>query len=160
MNAEERVPSEILARITVLWDKRLEEAKAASLPEDYTTEMASFGWWFVSKRFEEPWAVKQLLEAVKISGRTEADHLVLEQLADLVQRMPKESVQCLECLVKGDREGWNIYHWRKEIRLILSYAIQSGEEAGEIAKDLIHYLGSRNYLEFRNLLQRKWQEKE
>lgn len=152
-NTEGIVPPEILQRLITLWNRRLAETKGASSPKDYSVEMASFGWWFISKKFEESWAVMQLLEALRISGKIEADHLVLKQLADLVQRMPNEAVQCLECLVKGDRQGWNIYHWRMEIRTILSNAIQNGGEIAEIAMDLIHYLGSRGYLEFRNLLQ-------
>ena len=95
----------------------------------------------------------QLTEALKISGKMEISESVVEKLASFAQAMPYETVKCLELLAKGDRDGWDIDMWRGHARIILASALQSGnKEASSTAENLIHYLGSRGYLDFRNLL--------
>ncbi len=150
------VPPEILERLQSLWETRLAAAKRAPSPDTHRAEVAAFGWWFASGKFEDEWAMRQLIEALKLAGKVEPDHLVVERLAALVQVMPKEAVRCLEAIVKGDREGWGIYGWREHARIILVTALQSSDaEAITAAENLTHDLGSRGHLEFRDLLSRK-----
>lgn len=144
----------ILERLKSLWEHRFAVAKQDA--EGHKAEMAAFGWWFSSGKLEDAWAIHQLIEALKISGKTKPDHLVIKRLAALAQTMPKEAIQCLEAVVKGDQEGWSIYSWRVLARNILETALQSTDtEAATSAVNLVHYLGSRGYFEFRDLLQKK-----
>lgn len=151
---KDAIPVKVLQRLKKLWENRLAAAKEAPAPDSHKHELAAFGWWFVSGKFDDQWAMTHLAEGLKIAGKADPDHLVVERLAALVQRFPEEAVQCLEAVVRGDREGWSVYGWRDHGRMILAIALQDSK-AKTAAEDLIHYLGSRGYSEFRDLLQKK-----
>jgi hypothetical protein len=145
------IPSEIVSRLKRLWENRLAAAKCAPAPDSHNDELAAFGWWFVSEKFDDQWAIAHLMEALKIAGKTDPDHLVVERLAALAHGRSLETVQCLEAIVKGDRAGWAIYSWREEARTILAVALQDSKTRAA-AENIIDYLGSRGYFEFRDLL--------
>ncbi|MCX5885234.1 MAG: hypothetical protein NT096_04905 [Proteobacteria bacterium] len=148
------VPPEILKRLRVLWETRV--AIATSAPNNHKSEMAAFGWWFASKKFENKWAINQLIAALRLTGNIEPDHLVAECLASISQEMPRETLQCFELMIKGDQEGWRIYDWREHLRIVLSNTLQSSDpETVSAAEDFIHYLGSKGCFEFRDLLRSK-----
>jgi hypothetical protein len=147
------VPAKILDRLRQLWEKRLGAARSATDVEVFLPELKAFGWWFASGTFDDKWAIKQLLEALKLTQKTYPHHLVVERLTGVAEKMPLEAVQCLGHLAKGDREGWKIHGWIDEAKTILSHALKSGGKAAELAEDLVHYLGSRGYLQFRSLIQ-------
>lgn len=146
------IPAEILERLKQLWELRLAIAKKAQQPSDFEKEMAAFGWWLVSDKFDVAWAIAQLSESLQLVHRTDPEHMVLEHLAKTVEKHPKKSAECLRMIAKGDREGWNLYASRDHIRRILEVALQN-PTAGTEAERIIHYLGSRGFLEFRNLLE-------
>jgi hypothetical protein len=148
------VPPQPLQRLKTLWEGRLAATKEAATPDNYIAEMSAFGWWFVSEKFEDAWAIKQLDEALKIADKVEREETVVERLAGLSQAMPREAVQCLEALVKGDKESWRIHGWRKHIWTILATALrETDHETRSAAENLVHCLGSRGHLQFRDLLQ-------
>ncbi len=67
--------------------------------------------------------------------------------------MPREAIQCLDLIVGGDKEGWRVQGWTKEMRTILESALGSvDDQARRSATDLINRLGSWGNLEFRDLL--------
>ncbi len=147
------VPPQILKRLEELWEWRLATAKKAELPSGFEEEMAAFGWWFVSDKFDIDWAIAQLSESLQRSHKSDPDRMVLEQLARTAQSHPRESVECLRMIAEGDREGWKVYANRNHVRNILELALQHQASANE-AERVIHYLGSRGFLEFRSLLER------
>lgn len=152
-NLKDNVTHQTLERLMNLWRGRLTVAKESATPDIHGAEMAAFGWWFVSEKFEDAWAIKQLGEALKMVGKTEPDDMVIERLASLSRTMPRDAVQCLEGLVKGDREDWRIHGWREHIRTILAPALRETDlETRTAAENLVHYLGSRGYFQFRDLL--------
>lgn len=154
-NTKGVVQAKILDRLRQLWERRLGAARSATDVEVFLPELKAFGWWFTSGKFDDEWATKQLLEALKFTQKTDPHHLVVERLEDVAEKMPLEAVQCLWHLAKGDREGWKIHGWIEEAKSILSHALKGGAKAAELAEDLVHYLGSRGYLEFRALLQHR-----
>jgi hypothetical protein len=154
-NYKKTFPPVILERLKSLWEERLTIAKTSTAPESHKYEMREFGWWFASNAFEDNWTIEQLLEALRIGGKIELEDEVLKTLDDLVQSMPNKIIECLELMVKGDREGWGIYGWRDQANSILTKALKT--DAASAAEDFIHYLGSRGYLEFRELLKIKAQ---
>jgi hypothetical protein len=152
-DVKDNVPHQTLERMKMLWQSRLTAAKESPMPDIYAAEMAAFGWWFDSGKFEDSWAVKQLGDALKIARKMEREDAVVERLAALSQRMPLEAVQCLEAIAKGDKEGWGIYGWRQHGRTILSTALaESNPETRTAAESLVHYLGGRGYFQFGELL--------
>ena len=146
------IPAEVLERLTQLWAVRLAWAKQSQSPTDLVKEMAAFGWWFVSDKFDVGWAIAQLSESLQLVHQTDLDHMVLEHLARTVESHPVESAQCLRIIAEGDREGWTLSAGRDHVRRILEVALRN-PTAGEEAERIIHYLGSRGFLEFRNLLE-------
>ena len=114
--------------------------------------MAAFGYWFISGEFDDIWAMAQLLESLKLSQKTKQEHSVIGKITKLVHAMPIESVQCLELIARGDREGWKIHQSRDEAMSILAAALRT--DAASSAENLIHYLGSRGYIDFGDLLKK------
>ena len=145
------ISPEILDRLKRLWEWRLDVAKKAQHPSDFEKEIAIFGLWFASEKFDVEWAIIQLSESLRLVHKSSPEHIVLEHLARTVQTHPKESVTCLRMIAEGDREGWSLYWRRDHIRRILKMALRHPSSADE-AKRVIHYLGSRGFLEFRHLL--------
>jgi len=145
------IPAEILDRFKQLWELRLAIAKNAQQPSDFEKEIAAFGWWFVSDKFDVGWAIAQLYESLQLVHQTDPEHMVLEHLARTVENHPVESAQCLRIIAEGDRESWELYTSRDHIRRILEVALRN-PTAGKEAERIIHYFGSRGFLEFRNLL--------
>lgn len=148
---KEVIPPEILGRLKSLWERRLEQAKSAQQPRHYTCEIAHFGWWFVSDKFDRDWAVTQLLESLRLAGQTEPDHWVLEHLAQTVKTHPVESVESLKIIVERCRQMWVLHSKENSIWQILSVALQN-PKTRKTAEGIVHYLGSLGFLEFRDLL--------
>jgi hypothetical protein len=150
-----RIDVNLLERLKRLWTNRLESGRAAGKGSKDSQELASFAWWFVSKRFDDEWAVDQLREALQIAGKIDFDFLVVERLAELSPQMPAKTVECLSMIVEGDKEGWDILGWREHARTILFTAINSQDVgARDAAIDLVQRLGRRGHLEYRDLLPR------
>lgn len=145
------IPPEILVRLKQLWKWRLSTAKKAEQPSGFQEEMAAFGWWFVSEKFDVDWAITQLLESLRLSHKSDPSSMVLERLARSVQTHPRQSVECLTMIAEGDREGWELYVNRDHVRAILAVALRHPAAADQ-AKRIIHELGRRGFLEFRDLL--------
>jgi hypothetical protein len=146
-----QVPTAVLQRFSALWEWRIERARAA--PSEFVDELANFGWWFVSQRFDEAWAIQQLEEALRLAKKAEPDHMIAETMAEMAARRPREAVGCLAALVAADREGWGILGRETQARAILAAAMTSGDGAArDAAIALIHRLGALGRLGFRDLL--------
>ncbi len=148
---EEEIPQEILERLKRLWAWRLAAVQEAQDASSHEKEMAAFGWWFVSAKFDPEWALEQLCISLQIAGKTAPVHLVLEQLAKTAETHPLKSVECLRLVAASDAEGWELYARRDHIRQVLLWALRS-PEARQEAERVIHYLGSRGFLEYGELL--------
>jgi len=145
---KEAIPAEVISRLQGLWDNRFSQIKEA--PQEHKKEISAFGWWFVSGKFDTTWSIGRLLEALSLNPKSEPAHLVIEHLVQTVKTHPAESVQALRKIAEGDREGWCIYGSREHIRQILQAGLQA-PDARQEAEAAIHYLGSRGFLEYRDL---------
>ena len=146
-----QVSPETLERLTALWQWRVVTSDAD--PQEHTEEMAAFGQWFASNKFDEAWALDELESSLKISGKVDFDHQVVERLADWSQEFPAKIVRCLSLMVDGAREDWRIHHWSRHITLVLSAALgSSDEETKKIARAMINRLATRGFLDFAPLL--------
>ena len=150
---EEEIPEKIIKRLKNLWESRLEQARKSPSPSEFAKELAAFGWWFVSTKFDVDWALDQLIASLQIAGKTEPVHMVLEQLAKTAETHPLKSVECLKMIVEADAEGWELYASRDYIRQILQLALEA-PNARQEAERVIHYLGSRGFLGYKDLLRR------
>jgi hypothetical protein len=144
----------VSARLRALFDARLEAAKTGD-PAKHETELAAFGWWFESEKFDVNWSVNALLKVLTLIGKVEVGHLVVERLAELSAQMPEECAKCISLLCDGltGSDIFEIQGWEKHQRTILNNAIQSGNPtAKNEAIALINRLASRGYSGFADLI--------
>jgi|GEM_PF-715858 len=145
--------TEGLARMRRLWEHRLEAARNAQDSSSFTEELAAFGWWFASGRFDDSWAIDHVSEALRLAGRVEGSSHVVKRLGGVAGKLPLEAVECLDLIAKGEREHWQIERSIEDARVVLATALGSTDaRARRAAEDLVHRLGARGFLEFRNLL--------
>lgn len=145
------VPAAILGRYRALWERRLAASREVDTAAS-ALELPPFGWWFASGKFPDEWGIAQLRATLDLVPQTEPDHLVIARLAGLAAAMPLPAVECLRLIIEGDTRNWGITGRHEQIRSILTAALHSGNAAARIATTLVHVLGSRGYLHYRDLL--------
>ncbi|MDF0672764.1 MAG: hypothetical protein P0120_00270 [Nitrospira sp.] len=150
----EDISPELPNRLLAMWNWRFSEINQN--PASSLKEASAFGWWFGSGKFDFTWSTKQLINVLRITGgKVDPDYLVMEQLVSLPSEMSKETIECAFLMVEGDKEGWDIHSWTKELRHILGIGSTSkNPEVQKQASVLINRLGERGYLTFRDLLPR------
>ena len=142
---------EIAQRLRVLWERRMQIARSA--PTEFAKELGSFGWWFASGKLEEGWAIERLEESLRLGGTVEPAQEMAGRLAGLAEHFPLQAVRSLAKLIEADREGWGIFGWKQSARTILAIGVRCGDrEARDLATSLVHQLGERGHLEFRDLV--------
>ena len=149
--AEQKIDPEIIDRLQALWDQRMEVA--IKEPALSSLEISQFGWWFVSNEIDDLWSIAQLVQVLKLTGKIEPDHLVVEHLATLSKTQPKDTLEALILMIEGDREGWKIHSWREEAKVIITAALQAEDEkTQEVARSLVNKLCANGFLEYGDLL--------
>ena len=152
-NSAEKAIAPIMDKLKALWQWRLEEANSQKVHESYQKEMAAFGYWFISGRLDNTWAISQLKQALEIAGKVDPDDEVLERLTTVANEAPGEVVECLRLMVEGSKEEWAIHGWDDDARKILAAGLESGSEiVHQAAEDLVNRLGARGFLQYRHLL--------
>ncbi len=144
---------ETLDRLRNLWHTRLEHAKRAPTIAEFAGELGEFGGWYASGRFGEEWALEQLAEVLRLTGKVEPGREVARHLARTSEGLLGKALRCLEAMVKGDTEGWGILGWKDEASSLLRKCLESGDsDIRRQAQDFINWLGARGYRDFRGLL--------
>jgi hypothetical protein len=147
------VPDQVLERFQALWVKRFNTTQDSL---NAVSELAAFGWWFTSKKFDDKWAMSQLLEVLRLGVRIDLDYLVVERLAELAPEMLLNTIECLAFIIKSDKDGLEIEGWKEYIYPVLAIGLQSGEKAQQATKELINLLVNKGKLEFRTLLSKNF----
>jgi hypothetical protein len=151
-HTKEEIKSEILNRVQALWLKRKKEVQEG-FPTISLGELAPFGWWFVSAKFDDIWTITQLKDILEMNVKVVPDYFIIERLSKLAQTLPGLVIDCLILMIENDEEGMRVHSWRKYIQEILTKVIQSGDkDAKHSAVCLIHELGARGYIELRKLI--------
>ena len=151
VNCPELEPGqETLERLRALWDYRRSQADSATAKDRYSLEMASFGFWFASAKFEDAWSLSNLYSALVIARNIDNAEEVVERMLTLVNDYPNEVIDCLEILIRSSLDLRGVYIWRDNAKEILAIALET--DATDKARVLIHFLGSRGHEEFRDLL--------
>ena len=119
----------------------------------YQQELAQFGWWFCSRKFDETWSIQQLSAVLDATGVAEPDFKVSETLEMLATTYPLACVQCITRIAEADRKRWTTMASRDQFHAILKSAIASDNtDAKNAAVNLIEYLVARGDFEYRQLL--------
>lgn len=145
LSGADEVPPEMVARFRELWTWR-----KASLAPDPDEELSGFGAWPTAAVFDADWALTELVEVLEQVGEVDSAHLLVEVLTERAETDPVLSVRALHLLLIGDKQGWHIHSWSREIRTILSRASASGAHAA--VREVVDWLGKRGHLAYRDLL--------
>jgi hypothetical protein len=132
-------------RLRELWRRRF-EAFAANT-ESGREEVGEFGWWFASSgKLPDDWLIEGLLRLLEAGVAVEADHLVLERLADLAPANPFEAVRAARLMVKLKPEAHFMLTTNEHLRRIVSAAlIADNGKARSEATDLMNELAAKGY---------------
>ena len=117
------------------------------------SELEPFGWWFITNQFDPDWQMDSLLTVLRLSHKISPDWHVVECLSKEVESRPVQAVEALERIIRGDKEGWEIFGWEQYARELLKKALKSNE-ARETAVRVINLVGSRGQYGFRDLLRK------
>jgi hypothetical protein len=144
---------EAFERLRNLMERRLKLAAQAPSAQPCAKELANFGWWFTSKKFDERWSMETLLSTLRLTKKAEPEMDVVKRLAELCSDLPAECVSCLGLMVEGDREHWLLLGVENEAREVIRLALESNvPEAAMSARHLAENLIARGHFGFRNLL--------
>ena len=147
------VSPQIHERLTALWSWRLQTARASQNATSYRQELAEFGWWFCSTKFDDVWSIEQLAAVLDMTGLIEADFKVAERLETLAPKFPLACVRCIARIAEARTTGWITLGNRDHFINILKTALASGDiDAKNAADNLIQFLIRKGDFEYRRLL--------
>jgi len=149
---EGSIDGEILSRLQTLWNSRLEVARRPGSVSNYRDEMAAFGWWFASGKFDEEWSLTQLREVLLLEKKVDGDDFVVERLAALAPKYPRIVVECLGLMIEGDEEGYGVEMWRDSAQELLRVALNTDDAARREATVLINRISARGAIDYAFLL--------
>ena len=128
---------DVLARLATIWDARNSAASASG----NAAELAAFGTWFASGRFDDQWVLSKLARAIAPEHRLEDEERVLPRLAALAPSHVSDCVTILEKWVRTEPTPWTLSKTEQDMRRIVSAGFASGN-AGTVqaAKTIINLL--------------------
>jgi hypothetical protein len=139
-------------RLQRFWHWRLQEAERDE-HDDQSTEIAAFAWWADAEVLPADWRLAQLERVLRLGGSLKPDSVALAALAKLAPLAPVRAIRVLASYLDREKKGWTITAGRESIKGILRTCLDSQDsESRRPAEDLVHWLGSLGYREFRSLL--------
>jgi len=152
-NWGDEAPPEAYERLRKLIARRLEAGRLAPSPDGFVKELANFGYWFVSGKFEERWALDTLLSALRLTKKTESEMAIVKRLAEICPQYPVDCLSCFRLMIEGDRERWLLVGVEDDARRLLRSALDSHQpEAALPARRLVEDLIAKGHFGFRTLL--------
>ena len=148
--SDEKLDGQTQQRLMRLWESRL--AAAEEKPSAHRGELSAFGFWFASNALPVDWQIQTLNHLLRLVKTISPSHLVVKKLAEVCSRNPLSAVGSLRYLVEGDTEGYEIYGWDENPRIILASALDGGEASAAEARLLIEQLIIRGHHSYRTLL--------
>ncbi len=150
---ETDLPEEESVRLEALWDRRLASA-VENEGRPYSEELAAFGWWFVSGKFDERRSLERLSRGLSLGANATRPYGVAERLAEVASHHPALAAECAERIVRGllrpgRRERWAILGIESDLHDILRAAARSADEdARRTARETASILAANGYPRF------------
>lgn len=144
--------SEIVKRAISFWNFRVEECRRQKEVSD-RRELAEFGWWLRSGKFDDKWALEQTIDVLNLCHFITPDHMVMERLMNLVDRYPTLVAEVLRLMVDYRVTDYGFFGWLEDAKVLFSRLLKT--EARDIATKAIHKLGAYGFNQFGDLLKDK-----
>ena len=145
--------AKVRERMKALWEWRVRQVGGPDkMPKE---ELSGFGWWFACGAFDAGWAFGYLEAALKQTDIGHSRLQVFERLNEAFATHPQESLRCLRLFIDRNEDPWFCRGGRQQkgVWALLEQAIASSDSAiRDPAEDIVHLLGSKGYLEYRELL--------
>jgi len=109
------IPSGVIQRFKELWEWRMSYIKNLSNRQDFQEELKNFIHWFVSKKFDDKWALENLIETVELADEITRKHvyLALDVLVGMANKFPELVLRYLDLLThKASKRILNLYEIR------------------------------------------------
>jgi hypothetical protein len=121
------LPGDVIQRFKTLWEWRMSYIKDLSNRQDFQKELKSFIHWFVSKRFDDKWALENLIKTVELADEITEEHVysALDVLVEMAKKFPELVLRYLDLLTRKVSEG-----------ILNSYEIKIRKSTEEISKIL------------------------
>ena len=145
------IPRPMLERVCLLWERRLAAATTRPSPEG-AAEVAEFGWWFASAKFDQGWSMAQLALVLDLTDEVELEYAVAERLGVLAEGAPSDAIRLLARLMARAKD-WSAIACRRGIESTVRAVLASPEaDAHAMARDLVGRLTARGHAEFLSLI--------
>ncbi len=154
INRERSLNAEIINKFKELWEWRID--KLGGIQNLNDKELAAFGWWFASGTCGDDWAFPYLETTLQRTTLKESKMDVFEHISRVFLEFPDQSLRCLDLFIEKNDDRWFFLHRKGEgVWQILEKGLAHvNPKIREKAEDLVHLLGSKGYLEYRELLKR------
>jgi hypothetical protein len=121
------LPDDVIQRFKTLWEWRMSYIKDLSNRQDFQKELKSFIHWFVSKKFDDKWALENLIKTVELAEEITSKHvyLALDVLVEMANEFPELVLRYLDLLTN-----------KASKRILNSYEITIKNSIEEISKIL------------------------
>ena len=119
---EPTLPPEVLDRLRQLWEIRRGATKDQP---GHARELAAFGWWAASGKFDESWAIDQLTDLLSHPDKVTPEGQILQWLANVAARRPWEAVRCLDLFAEHCDWDFHLEVWNGHVVSILRAALHS-----------------------------------
>jgi hypothetical protein len=143
--------AEGLSRRQRLWETWFQQARLR--PLEHRPELASFGWWVPVEWLPAQWMLGHLTEVLRLVGKIEAQHGVVERLAELAPAFPGETAEAFDAFIEGLGPDSRLGGVLEDVRKILQSGLGASDRARELTTETIHRLSAHGWPEFLDLLQ-------
>ncbi len=112
---KDELPGDVIERFKTLWEWRISHIKGLSNRQDFQKELKSFIHWFVSKRFDDRWALENLIKTVELVDKIPDEHVysALDVLVEMASKFPELVLRYLDLLTyKASKRILNLYEMR------------------------------------------------
>ena len=153
LNTADAIPADVLERLKAIWESRL-QAASTEPDRSYRVELAAFGTWFLSAKFDDAWAIDQLHRVMElIDGDVINAFPLIKRLAVLAPQMPDEAVQILERLLFGPNRNWAYLASVSEVGEVLKAALDgTNPQSAQGAVRIVDKLAERGEMTYRSLV--------
>lgn len=152
LESGETPPREVMERFVKLWDWLLVESKPEAEHGD-RARLAAFGSWFTANKFDLEWSIRTLRESLRLARCVAHAYFVIETLVEHVHTYPLLVLQCLEEIIRGDADNWDVSAKIDDVKRILTAGLAHPDtQVQSAARQIIHDLGARGFSSVGELL--------